>query len=93
MWKTYRGNQAKVFNRSERTLMLVTDRQRQWYMQVENGDKFYFMASVHNRYVTRLVLKHRILVFKLDFKLDLLQMTLNFMLLQDSCMLYELDPK
>ena len=37
------------------------------------------------RYVTRLVLKHRILVFKLDFKLDLLQMTLNFMLLKDSC--------
>ena len=36
-------------------------------------------------YVTRLVLKLKILVFKLDFKLDLLQMTLNFMLLQDSC--------
>ena len=33
----------------------------------------YFMSSAHNRYVTRLVLKHRILVFKLDFKLDLLQ--------------------
>ena len=53
-------------------------------MQVENGGKFYFMSSVHNRYVTRLVLKHRILAFKLDFKLDLLKMTLNFMLLQDS---------
>ena len=38
-----------------------------------------------DNYVTRLVLKHRILVFKLDFKLDLLQMALNFMLLQDSC--------
>ena len=37
-----------------------------------------------DNYVTRLVLKHRILVFKLDFKLDLLQMALNFMLLQDS---------
>ena len=36
--------------------------------------------------VIRLVLKHRILVFKLDFKLDLLQMTLNFMLLQNSYM-------
>ena len=35
--------------------------------------------------VTRLVLIHRILVFKIDFKLDLLQMALNFMLLQDSC--------
>ena len=34
--------------------------------------------------VTRLVLKHRILVFKLDFKLDLLPMTLNVMLLQDN---------
>ena len=44
-----------------------------------------FMSRVHNRYVTRLVLKHRILVFKLDFKFDLLQMILNFMLLQDSC--------
>ena len=43
------------------------------------------MSSVHNRYVTRLVHKHRILVFKLDFHLDLLQMTLNVMLLQDSC--------
>ena len=38
-----------------------------------------------NNYVTRLVLKHRILVFKLDLKLDLLQMALKFMLLQDSC--------
>ena len=38
-----------------------------------------------DNYVTRLVLKHRILVFKLDFKLDLLQMALNFMLLQDTC--------
>ena len=28
------------------------------------------MSSVHNRYEARLVLKHRILVFKLDFKLD-----------------------
>ena len=36
-----------------------------------------------DNYVTRLVLKHRI--FKLDFKLDLLQMALNFILLQDSC--------
>ena len=45
----------------------------------------YFLPSVHNRYVTRMVLKHRILVFKLDFKLDLLQMTFNFMLLQHSC--------
>ena len=53
-------------------------------MKVENGGKIYFMSSVHNRYVTRLVLKHRILVFKLDFKPDLLQMTLNFMLLQDN---------
>ena len=35
-----------------------------------------------DNYVTRLVLKQRI--FKLDFKLDLLQMALNFMLLQDS---------
>ena len=32
------------------------------------------------------MLKHRILVFKLEFKLDLLQMALNFMLLQDSWM-------
>ena len=40
---------------------------------------------VYNRYVIKLVLKNRILVFKLDFKIDLLQMTLNFMLLQDSC--------
>ena len=32
-----------------------------------------------------LALKQRIVVFKLDFKLDLLQMTLNSMLLQDSC--------
>ena len=38
-----------------------------------------------DNYVTRLVLKHRILVFKIDFKHDLLQMALNFMLLQDSC--------
>ena len=37
-----------------------------------------------DNYVTRLGLKHRI--FKLDFKLDLLQMAINFMLLQDSCM-------
>ena len=37
-----------------------------------------------DNYVTRLVLKHRILVFKSDFKLDLLQMALSFMLLQDS---------
>ena len=36
-----------------------------------------------DNYMTRLVLKHRI--FKLDFKLDLLQMALNFMLLQDIC--------
>ena len=36
-----------------------------------------------DNYVTRLVLKHRI--FKLGFKLDLLQMALSFMLLQDSC--------
>ena len=70
---------------------------RQWYILVENGGKFYLMCSVHNRYVTRLVLKHRILVFKLDFKLDLLQMTLSFIygFLQDSCArhIYELDPK
>ena len=38
-----------------------------------------------DKYVTRLVLKNRILVLKLDFKLDLLQMALNFMALQDSC--------
>ena len=43
------------------------------------------LAFIIDNYVTRLVLKHRILVFKLDFKLDLLQMALNFMLLQDSC--------
>ena len=35
--------------------------------------------------MTRLVLKHRILIFRLDFRLDLLQMTVNFMLLQNSC--------
>ena len=47
-----------------------------------------------DNYVTRLVLKHRILVFKLDFKLDLLQMTLNVMLLRTAAYdLYELDPK
>ena len=54
----------------------------------------YFMSSVHNRYMTRLVLKHKTLVFKLEFKLDLLQMTLNFMLLQTAAYdIYELDPK
>ena len=42
-------------------------------------------AFIIDNYVTRLVIKHRILVFKLDFKLDLLQMALNFMLLQDGC--------
>ena len=40
---------------------------------------------ITDNYVTRLVLKHRILVFKLDFKLDLIQMAHNFMLLQDRC--------
>ena len=53
----------------------------------------YFMSNIHNRYVTRLVLKLRILAFKSDFKLHLLQMTLNFMLLQAAYDLYELDPK
>ena len=46
--------------------------------------RFISCPVVHNRYVTRLVLKNRILVFKLDFKLDFLQMTFNFMLLKDS---------
>ena len=35
-----------------------------------------------DNYVTRLVLKHRILVFKLDFKLDLLHQRYAF---EDSC--------
>ena len=42
-------------------------------MWVENGGKIYFISSVHNKYVARLVFKHRILVFKLDCKLYLLQ--------------------
>ena len=46
--------------------------------------RFFSCPVVHNRYATRLVLKNIILVFKLDFKLDFLQMTLNFMLLKDS---------
>ena len=45
----------------------------------------FISCRVHNKYVARLVLKHRILVFKLEFKLVSLQMTLNFLLLQDSC--------
>ena len=44
-----------------------------------------YPVFIIDNYVTRLVLKHRILVFKLDFKLDLIQMALNFMLLQDRC--------
>ena len=31
---------------------------------------------------------HRILTFKLDFKLDLLQVAFSFMLLHDSCILH-----
>ena len=80
---SYKG--FTVFNWSERTLMLVTDsisgacRSRMAVRYIT------CLAFIIDNYVTRLVLKHRILVFKLDFKLDLLQMALNFILLQDSC--------
>ena len=55
-----------TINRSERILMLLTDNVSGTYRS--RTAVFYFMSSVHNRYVTRLV--HRILVFKLDFNLD-----------------------
>ena len=47
-----------------------------------------------DNYVTRLVLKHRILVFKLDLKLDLIQMHSPLCFCRTAAYdLYELDPK
>ena len=55
-----------------------------WIFAARIDDKYQIRLTRSSRYLTRLVLKHRILVFKLDFKLDFYRL-LNFMLLQDSC--------
>ena len=65
--------------------MLVTDSVSGTYRSRMAIRFITYPVFIIDNYVTSLVLKHRILVFKLDFKLDIIQIALNFMLLQDNC--------